>query len=115
MLMVARLCDVQARFLVKGAIGRGCRAVSRNGRVLLASHIPLPELADRVVELRLQTWHKIILEGEAPRDWGVLLCARPSAEQPTYETRLVREPAPGFDLALELGGGLTLEFRRQSG
>jgi hypothetical protein len=82
---------------------------------LLASHLPLPELVGRVVQLRLQTWHKVILAGEAPREWGILLCTRPSAERPMYETRFVRQPEAGFDLALELGGGLTLEFSRARG
>jgi hypothetical protein len=112
LVLIARLCDLKPRFLAKGTLGQSHRAVARNGRILLASHRPAAELADAVVQIRLQTWHKTILAGEAPREWGVLLCVRPTDQKPIYGTRLVRDPEGAFDLALELGGGLSLAFRR---
>ena len=64
---VAVLCDLRPRFLPKGQVGRGYRAIARNGRVLLASPLPLPAWIGQVGRLRLQTWHKAILPGESPR------------------------------------------------
>jgi hypothetical protein len=109
----AVLCDLRPRFLAKGHAGRGWRAVARNGRILLASDLPLAELPGRTARLRLQTWHRAILPGDAPEPYGILLCVD-SAGAPgeaCYTSRLVRSPEGPFDLALTVGGGLVLEFR----
>jgi hypothetical protein len=110
----ARLGDLRPRFLPKGPAGRGFRAVARNGRVLLASDRPASELAGRAAEVRLQTWHRVILSGEAPRPWGVLLCVRclDDAAEVDYVAQLGRAAEGAFDLALEVGGGMRLQFRR---
>ena len=84
-----RFCDPRPRFLAKGTIGRGHRAVARNGRALLASDVPLAELANQVVRLRFQTWHKAILVGDRPEPWGVLMCVRRADVEPEYVARLI--------------------------
>jgi hypothetical protein len=125
----AQLCDLRPRFLPKGAVGRGdplarapaeavsrrgYRAVARNGRVLLASDQPVTELAGRIAEVRLQTWHRIILPGDPPMPYGILLCIRcsESAADPEYVTRLARRGEGPADLELDVGGGLVLQFQR---
>ena len=110
----AVLCDLGARFLVKCRVGRGYRAIARNGRVLLASDLPPTELTGRLVRVRLQTWHKAILAGDVPSPYGLLLCLRsPEGEDvpPEFEAQLVRQPGGSFPLAIEVGGGSLLEFR----
>jgi hypothetical protein len=111
--LMVSLCDLRPRFIPKCKVGRGYRAIARNGRVLLASDCPLVELANRIVCLRLQTWHKAILPGDPPAPYGLLLCVR-CKEQATadYVARLVPACEEPFDLALAVGGGLTLELRR---
>jgi hypothetical protein len=113
----ALLCDLRPRFLVKGAVGRGFRAVARNGRVLLASDLPLADLAGRTARVRLQTWHKAILPEDPPEPYGVLLCVRGEPRpdgDPCYLTRLERKaPFPEEshpDLILDVGGGMVLTF-----
>jgi hypothetical protein len=113
----ARLCDLRPRFLGKGTGGRGFRAVARNGRVLLASDISLSDLTGALVRVRLQTWHKAILPGDPAEPYGILVCVRtlPDADdEPLYTARLAAPSAEPFDLALEIGGGWRLEFRRPS-
>jgi hypothetical protein len=108
--LTVRLCDLRSRFLAKGSVGRGRRAVSRNGRVLLASDAPLAELADQVVHLRFQTWHKVLLPGEPPEPWGVLMCVRRADAKPDYVARLTPASHPPFALALDVGGEMSLIF-----
>jgi hypothetical protein len=110
----ARLCDLRPRFLVKKAVGRGGRAVSRNGRILLCSDRPLEALADQVVRVRLQTWHRAILPGDAPQPYGVLLCVRCPVEGgagPLFTTRLTTRALAAGDLEVDVGGGLVLELK----
>jgi hypothetical protein len=109
----ALLCDLRPRFLVKGRVGAGFRAVARSGRVLLASDRPLEELVEREVRVRLQTWHKVILPGERRRPWGVLMCVRcgPNGSARPYTARLTDHCQEEFALALDVGGGMELEFR----
>ena len=111
----ATLCDLGPRFLVKCGVGRGYRAIARNGRVLLASDLPPTELTGRPVRVRLQTWHKAILAGDVPSPYGLLVCLRsPEGEvPPEYEAQLVRQPGGSVPLAIEVGGGSLLEFRRR--
>jgi hypothetical protein len=116
------LCDLSARFLAKGRAGRGYRAVARNGRVLLASPMPLSELAHREVRVRFQVWHTAVLPGDAPEPHGILLGARaplarrttPDAEN-VYRAQLVRNVAELFVLELEVGGGMSLAFSKPEG
>src|SRR5260370_35938255 len=72
----AILCDLRPRFIPKGRIGRGYRAIARNGRVLLTSRLPLEALVGREAVIRLQPWRKIILPGEKPQVYGILLSVR---------------------------------------
>ena len=94
-------------------MGRGYRAIARNGRVLLATDQPLPELAQRTVWIRVQVWHRAILAGERAEPYGVLLVVRSRvfADEPIYKTGLVRVPGPGCALAIAVGGGMVLEFQ----
>jgi hypothetical protein len=113
----ARLCDLRPRFLSKGRVGRGYRAIARNGRVLLASDGTLVELADRPARIRVQTWHKPILPGDRPEAYGILLGVRAlddAVELDIYTARLASPSQEPCDLALEVGGGLRLEFRREA-
>ena len=111
--LLARFCDVRARFLAKGRVGRGYRYIARNGRVLLASDLLLAELSGRIVEARFQIWHRAILREDPAQPYGVLLVVRGSAtprEGVLYNTRLVDKPAEPYALALALGGETVLEF-----
>src|SRR6266852_3979985 len=72
----ALLGDLRPRFLDKGRVGRSHRAIARNGRVLLVSELPLEALANNVVRIRLQVWHRALLSGDAPEPYGWLLCVR---------------------------------------
>jgi hypothetical protein len=114
----AILCDLRPRFIPKCRVGGGYRAVARNGRVLLASNLPMESLIERKVAIRLQLWRKIILPGTKPEAYGVLMCARgldPGVRsgfegQAVYHSCLVSEPPSAADLAVDLGGGMALVF-----
>jgi hypothetical protein len=115
LLLHAVLCDLRPRFIPKGQLGGSYRAVARNGRILLASRLPLAELPGRTTQVRLQTWHKIILPGKPPEPFGLLLCIQPRsspAALPTHAARLQPSGEPPLDLGLEVGGGLSLTFLR---
>jgi hypothetical protein len=116
------LCDLRPRFIAKGRVGKGYRAIARNGRVLLATDRPLEEMADLLCRLRLQAWHRAILPGDPAEPYGTLVCARGEEDEirgPIYGALLApvngprrhRAAAATFDLALAVGGGLRLEFR----
>jgi hypothetical protein len=64
--------------------------------------------------MRLQIWHRALLPGDRPEAYGILLCIRSesgSVINPIYHTKLVQSPAPNSALALDVGGGLALEFQ----
>lgn len=114
----ARLCDLKPRFLSKGCLGRGYRAIARNGRILLASNAPLMQLAGKVAFVRLQTWKKAILPGDRPEPYGILLVVRTdrAARTPCILAAHLGSPSDEpFELALDVGGGWRLEFRRSTG
>jgi hypothetical protein len=109
----AVLCDLRPRFLAKGRVGRSYRAIARNGRVLLASDLPLQELAGRIARLRLQVWHRALVAGNTPQPYGWLLCIRSEpgpADQPLYHARLTRSLDADADLILDVGGREMLAF-----
>ncbi|SRR5260370_27161723 len=114
----AVLCDLRPRFIPKCRVGRGYRAVARNGRVLLASNVPMESFIEREAQIRLQPWRKVILPGERPETYGVLMCARCSdpdhrsglESEAIYRSCLVSEPPATADLAVDVGGGMVLVF-----
>ena len=114
----AVLCDLRPRFIPKCRVGRGYRAVSRNGRVLLASNVSMDLLIEREADIRLQPWRKVILPGQRPETYGVLMCARCSdpdhrsglESEAIYRSCLVSEPPSTADLAVDVGGGMVLVF-----
>jgi hypothetical protein len=110
-----RLCDLRPRFLPKCVIGSGCRAVARNGRILLCGDRPLDELSGQSVRVRLQTWHRAILPGESPGPYGVLLCVRclptDDLSRSVFTTQLVRRSEAEGELRVEVGGGMVLDCR----
>jgi hypothetical protein len=116
LVIYAALCNLRPRFLPKGCVGRGHRAIARNGRVLLASHAPVEDLAGRLACVRLQIWHKAILPGDPPTPFGLLLWIReiPHPNGVIYQTRLAQlaSPAdePGSALHITVGGGMVLNF-----
>jgi hypothetical protein len=120
-LFTAVLCDLRPRFLAKGGAGRGYRAVARNGRVLLASDLPVEELAGRIARVRLQIWHKAILPDDPPLPYGVLLCVRQVAlleGETLYQTRLIANTgglseSPSL-LRVAFGGGRSLDVYCQA-
>lgn len=116
LLLTARLCDVRARFISKDRVGHSYLAIARNGRVLLAADRPLAELARGVAQVRLQTWHTVVLPGDEPVPWGVLLSVRSQSApgEPAHAVRLGTVPAESADLVLDVGGGMVLEFRAVS-
>jgi hypothetical protein len=113
--LTVRLGDLRPRFLAKATVGRGVRAVARNGRVLLAGDRPLAELIDQVVRLRLQPWHKAILPGDSSEVYGLLLCVRKVDAPTSYVARLASPAAEGFALAIDVGGEMILEIRPEPG
>jgi len=126
----ARCCDLRPRFRAKslflsprkGSREVGYRAIARNGRVLLCADRPMEELPGRLVFVRLQTWHRVYLPGEAPLPHGILLCVR-SMDIPhradagppkgaAFCFEMCRRPhaeAQG-ELRIEVGGGKILDF-----
>jgi hypothetical protein len=110
------LCDLRSRFLYKGRAGRGHRYVARNGRVLLATQHPLEEWVDRLSRVRLQPWRRAILPGDRPEPYGILLwigaIAATKRRRAVYRAQLVKPHDGVVDLALDVGGGLVLEFKR---
>jgi hypothetical protein len=110
--LAVTLCDLRPRFLPKGSAGRGHRAIARNGRILLASDLPVTDLAGRPARIRLQTWHRALLPGDPLKPHGLLLCLRcADTPDPLFTTELVSEPTAEADLVLAVGGGRVLEFR----
>src|SRR5260370_33497636 len=88
----AGLCDLRPRFLPKANLGRGYRAIARNGRVLLAAHETLADLIDRPVRIRFQVWHRVILIGDRPEPYGIVAWLQPTppgAPGASFLTRLV--------------------------
>ncbi len=105
------LCRLRPTLIPKGCVGKHHRAIARNGRVLLASALPLDALGDQEVCLRIAPWHRRILPGDAPRPEGVLLCAWPeraardlSGAGPLYQAILASTAAPDGVLHIDLGG-----------
>jgi len=110
-----RCCDLRPRFIPKGRVDRHYRAIARNGRVLLASDATLADLVGKVASLRIQTWHAAVLPGDSPAPRGILLVLRASEEQTAeFEARLSRFSAEPCELAIHVGGGSRLEFRRSA-
>src|SRR5262249_26159864 len=112
--LVVLLGDLRPRFLPKCRVGSGYRAVARNGRVLLASDLPVPELTGLTAWVRLQTWNRAILQGDRPEPYGVLLCVRQCdgpVAQPVRTARLLAaKEATAEAFHLDVGGGLVLSF-----
>lgn len=112
--LYVRLCDLRPRFRVKQTVGTGCRAIARNGRILLCSDRPLDELSGDPARLRLQTWHRAILPGDAPQPYGILLCVRcPAAGEARdhfFTMQLVPRSEARGDLQVDVGGGFVLDF-----
>jgi hypothetical protein len=109
------LCDLRPRFLTKCRAGRGFRSISRNGRILLASALPLDDLTGQEVRLRFQIWHKTILPDAPAEPYGLLVCADAAssrAGEPSYNAYLVTEFREPFDLAVDVGGRVWCAFRR---
>jgi hypothetical protein len=110
-----RLGDLQPRFRVKQTVRCGCRAIGRDGRILLCTDRSLEDLCGRRVRLRLQTWHRRILSGEVAAPYGILVSVRGDdrANFPSLFTAELRRHAEADgELRLEVGGGMVLDFRR---
>jgi hypothetical protein len=109
----AVLGDLQSRFIPKGRVGRGYRAIARNGRVLFAGDRPIADLTDRLAWVRIQTWHKRILPDDPPRPSGLLVCVRSERVVeaiPRYLARLAGIAAEQAAIVIDVGGGSVLEF-----
>jgi len=110
--MTTALGDLGRAFIPKGGVGRHYRAVSRNGRVLLATDRPLEECGNRIVWLRIACSHRQILSDDESCQWGVLLVAwtppelsaAASPRPVVYEAHISRDLAPGAELSIDLGG-----------
>jgi len=110
-----QLDDLRPRFLPKCQIGRGYRAIARNGRVMLASDRPLTNLIGQEVRLRIGVWHRAIMTGDRPEPYGILLYVRAAVgpgNEPIFSARLMTGPPDSADLALDVGGGKALVFFR---
>jgi hypothetical protein len=111
-LLTAVVGDLRPHFIAKGRVGRSYRAIARNGRVLLASDLPLEELVGRMVRVRLQEWRRSILPDDVPEPYGLLLCLRSQAESAAAPlcAQLTATASPDAELVLDVGGRLKLEF-----
>ena len=113
--LIVPCCDLRPRFIPKGRVGCRYRAIARNGRVLLASDATLADLVGKIASLRIQTWHASVLPGDRPAPRGILLVVRMSeVETAEFEVRLSRISAETCQLAIHVGGGSRLEFRRSA-
>src|SRR6266849_6544526 len=119
----AILGDLRPRFIPKGQIGRGYRAIARNGMVLLASRYPLGELIGREADIRLQAWRKVILPGEKPEIFGVLICIQGfedssylngSEKCGIFHVRLSDVGVASAEITLDVGGGSTLVLEKKN-
>jgi hypothetical protein len=119
----AILGDLRSRFIPKGQIGRGYRAIARNGRVLLASMQPLDQLIGREADIRLQAWRKAILPGEKPEIFGVLICVQGfedfsylnrSQKHEIFHVRLSDVGVASAEITLDVGGGSTLVLEKEN-
>ena len=119
----AILGDLRPRFIPKGQIGRGYRAIARNGMVLLASRYPLGELIGREADIRLQAWRKVILPGEKPEIFGVLICVQGfedssylnrSQKHEIFHARLSDTDVASAEITLDVGGGSTLVLEKEN-
>jgi hypothetical protein len=112
--VLSLLPDLRPRFMAKGKVGRGYRAIARNGRVLMASDRNLAELAGEISLVRLQAWHRSILPREPRRPYGLLLVVQrvlpTSGAEVPYTVRLVDVAKVQSDLVLNVGGCKVLEF-----
>ncbi|MFL5241718.1 MAG: hypothetical protein ACJ8FY_06390 [Gemmataceae bacterium] len=108
------LCDLRPRMLAKCRVGKGYRAISRNGRILLAAPAPLEDWAGQPTRLRLQVWHKAILPGDRLEPFGLLMSLRKleTIQGSMFKASLLPQPGENFALALDLGGNTVMEFRR---
>jgi hypothetical protein len=101
-----------------GNRGGRCRAIARNGRILFCADRPLEELPERLVRIRLQTWHRIYLLGDAPEPHGVLMCVRclegDEKVAPLFAMNLRPLAEAAGELRLDVGGGMVLDFCEQS-
>jgi hypothetical protein len=116
LVLTVRFGDLRPRFLPKERVGQGYRALARNGRILLASDVPVTELPGRVAAVRLQTWHRTVLPGDASQVYGLLLCVRAAKAGATacLSAELIRLDSgreTGGDLLLYVGGLMALAFR----
>lgn len=111
----ALACGLSNVFRIKPSETRGYRAVARNGRVLVASRLPLNDLKDRTVSLRIQTWNRRILPGDAAQPWGIVVCIgdelKHSDPSGRYRMSVLAQPPVDAALHIELGGRKWLEFR----
>ena len=114
--VLALLPDLRPSFIAKGKVGRGYRAIARNGRVLMASDRNLAELAGEVSLVRFQMWHRAVLPHEPHGPYGLLFVVRrvlpTSCAEVPYTVRLVEVEKAESDLILNVGGCKLLEFVR---
>jgi hypothetical protein len=71
-------------------------------------------LAGGLVRLRLQTWHRVYLPGDAPQPHGVLLCLRCLDEAEGIAPRFTMHLRPVAEakgeLRIEVGGVMMLDI-----
>jgi hypothetical protein len=117
----AYLGDLRPRFLYKGLAGRGHRYVARNGRVLLATERRLDEWVDCLARVRIQPWRRAILPGDRPELYGILIwigataATKENSRRVVYRAQLVKSQDVAVEIALDMGGGLVIEFKRCPG
>jgi hypothetical protein len=97
-------------FIVKQALRGHPRAISRNGRILLVSDIPLAQAVGRPVLLSFRAWRRSILANEPACVWGVLLRMSAQAvghhapDHPAADCSVEDQPRRSAQINLGLGG-----------
>jgi hypothetical protein len=80
----------------------------------------MESLIEREAAIRLQPWRKIILPGDRPETYGVLMCAlclgtsdlTGLQQTAAYRSSLVTDAPSTVDLVMKLGGETMMVFCR---
>lgn len=112
-------CSLGPSFIPKGKIGDYFQAISRNGLVLLVSPELAREISGLSARLRISVWRRIILPGDSPTPYGLILSTRTlkteakrAEKRVLMSTSLDASHSAGAALSIELGGQRILNFFR---
>ena len=101
-------------FIPKGRVGRHARSISRSGLILLMDARPRQTLDSGAAEVHLGIWRRVVLPGQPPEPYGIVLVLRAPQRAgragTIFQARLGQGAAPGAALCLDVGAGQLLSF-----